>query len=164
MDALQVRRLGPGDEGAVRETFAMMAQALDDAGRGVLGPPYLRRLLAGDGFWALAAFSGPLVVGGLTAHLLPMTRAESTELFIYDLAVHASHRRRGVGSRLVAALCTAAVEAGVADIFVPADNGDTEALDFYRALGGTAAPVTHFTFRPGPFTPPTPATPPPRHD
>lgn len=163
MDALQVRRLGPGDEGAARETFAMMAQALDDAGRGVLGPAYLHRLLARDDFWAFTAFSGPLVVGGLTAHLLPMTRAESTELFIYDLAVHASHRRRGVGSRLVAALCTAAAEAGVVDIFVPADNSDTEALDFYRALGCTAAPVTHFTFRPGPFTPPDtgrPTTPP----
>jgi aminoglycoside 3-N-acetyltransferase I len=31
-------------------------------------------------------------------------------------------------------------------VFVPADNGDTHALDFYRALGATASPVTMFVF------------------
>ena len=32
------------------------------------------------------------------------------------------------------------------DIFVPADDDDIHALDFYRALGGEESPVTFFTF------------------
>jgi hypothetical protein len=34
----------------------------------------------------------------------------------------------------------------IAELFVAADNEDTHALDFYRALGGTASPVTIFEF------------------
>ena len=39
-----------------------------------------------------------------------------------------------------------AAAAGVSVVFVSADNEDTHALDFYRAVGGTPAPVTIFTF------------------
>lgn len=57
-----------------------------------------------------------------------------------------AHQRKGVGRRLVEELRRLAAAAGVQVIFVPADNEDTHALDFYQALGGTAAPVTFFTF------------------
>jgi aminoglycoside 3-N-acetyltransferase I len=46
----------------------------------------------------------------------------------------------------VAALRTEAARAGITVAFVPADNDDTHALDFYRAIGGVPAPVTIFTF------------------
>ena len=36
--------------------------------------------------------------------------------------------------------------AGIDTVFVPADRDDAHALDFYRALGGTAAAVTMFEF------------------
>jgi aminoglycoside 3-N-acetyltransferase I len=32
------------------------------------------------------------------------------------------------------------------EVFVPADNDDQHALDFYRALGGSPSSVTFFTF------------------
>jgi len=44
------------------------------------------------------------------------------------------------------ALRQAATAEGIADLFVPADNDDRHALQFYRRLGGVAAPVTIFTF------------------
>jgi aminoglycoside 3-N-acetyltransferase I len=47
---------------------------------------------------------------------------------------------------LVAALREAAAAEGIHVAFVPADNEDTHALDFYRAIGGVPAPVTIFTF------------------
>ena len=82
----------------------------------------------------------------MTAHALPMTRAHGSELFIYDLAVEPAHQRRGVGRALIAELRRLGAEAGIPDAFVPADDDDTHALDFYRAIGGAPAPVTMFTF------------------
>jgi aminoglycoside 3-N-acetyltransferase I len=35
---------------------------------------------------------------------------------------------------------------GIRVLFVPAENDDLHALDFYRALGGTPSQVTVFTF------------------
>jgi aminoglycoside 3-N-acetyltransferase I len=86
------------------------------------------------------------VVGGITAHTLPLTRSAMSELFIYDVAVHAAHQRRGVGRLLLDYLRSAAAEAGIAVAFVAADNEDAHALDFYRAVGGASAPVPIFTF------------------
>jgi aminoglycoside 3-N-acetyltransferase I len=122
-----------------------MAEVFDEV-RENLGDTYLDDLLGRDTFWAIAALSGNEVVGGLTAHTLPMTRTESAEVFIYDVAVRGDHQRLGIGRQLVTALRAAASEAGFGDVFVPVDSADEHALDFYRALGGVPAPVTMFTF------------------
>lgn len=110
------------------------------------GESWLGRLLCDDSFWAIVAFSDGKLVGGLTAHTIPMTRAASSEIFICDIAVRESCRRRGVGKALVDTLLRQARQAGIDVAFVPADNGDAHALDFYRALGGKPSPVTLFTF------------------
>ena len=108
---------------------------------------YLDRLLNRDEFWAFTATVGDEVAGGLTAHTLPMTASETSEVFIYDLAVRPEYQRRGIGRQLVETLRgAAAAAAGIHVAFVPADNDDTHALEFYRALGGVAAAVTVFTF------------------
>jgi aminoglycoside 3-N-acetyltransferase I len=112
-----------------------------------LGEAYLDRLLRRDDFWAIAALTddGELV-GGMTAHSLPMTRAEASEIFIYDIAVRSDHRRKGVGRLLMMQLRREAASIGIEDVFVPADDDDLHALDFYRALGGVPSNVTIFTF------------------
>lgn len=122
-----------------------MAEVFDEE-RNSLSDRYLDRLLARPDFWAFAALLGDDVVGGITAHALPMTRTESSEMFIYDIAVHALYQRRGVGRALVEALRAEAASVGIRDAFVPADNDDTDALDFYRGLGGAPSAVTLFTF------------------
>jgi len=145
MTEIVARRLGSGDRELARRVFALMADVFGE-GRGELGDGYLDRLLSREEFWAMAAFVDGQPVGGVTAHTLPMTREEALELFIYDIAVREDHQRKGVGRRLVAALREAAATAGITDVFVPADDDDTHALDFYRALGGMPSPVTIFTF------------------
>ncbi len=118
--------------------FAEDAQPLSD--------DYLVGLLDRDSFWGIAAFAGDDIVGVITAYTLPMTRSPSSEVFIYDLAVRQDHQRQGVGSRLVLDLREAAAAAGCGEVFVSADNDDKHALDFYRAQGAAASPVTFFTF------------------
>lgn len=142
-----VERLRSGDLDRARAhaLFTVMAEAFEEE-RPELRDAYVDRLLAREEMWILAARSGDTVVGGLTAHVLPMTRSESTELFIYDLAVHPDHQRKGVGRALIAFLRSEGRAAGHGAVFVPADDEDTHALDFYRAVGGEGAPVTIFTF------------------
>jgi len=138
-------RLTVGDLDIARALFAMMADVFEEPSER-LRDAYLASILGRSDFWALAAFIGDEIVGGLTAHTLPMTRAERSEIFIYDIAVRKDQQRKGIGRRLVTALRESAAAGGITDLFVPADNEDLHALDFYRALGGVAAAVTIFTF------------------
>lgn len=142
---MTVHRLTPADRAVARELFLTMA-AVFEVDAVPLGDAYLDRLLARSDFRAFAAVDGDRVVGGLRAHVLPMTTSERSELFLYDIAVVPEQQRRGVGRALVEAVREMAAAEGVDVVWVPADNEDTHALDFYRALGGEPAPVTIFTF------------------
>jgi len=140
---VRIVRLGPTSAAEARRTFALMAETFGEE-RGDLSDGYLDALLARPDLWALAAIDGDDVVGGLTAHTLPMTRSETAEIFLYDLAVRPDRQRQGIGRLLVEALRAEAAAAGINEIFVPADDDDAHAIDFYRALGGSPSPVTMF--------------------
>jgi aminoglycoside 3-N-acetyltransferase I len=144
-DSYRVRRLGPGEVPLAKRLFSRMAEEFEED-HDELSDAYVEALLARAETWVLAALLDDEVAGGLTAHVLPMTRTECAEVFIYDIAVLAAHRRRGVGRLLVQHLQGAAGAARLGDLFVPVDNEDDHAQDFYRALGGVAAPVMFFTF------------------
>ncbi|NAZ87187.1 GNAT family N-acetyltransferase [Kineococcus indalonis] len=150
---MRTLRLGPSDVPLARATFALVQEVFGVGGEPLSGA-HLQRLLRREEFWALAAVVDGVPVGGLTAHVLPMTRAEVDELFVYDLAVRADWQRRGVGRALVRHLLRAASAAGavapIGEVFVLADDEDVHALDFYRAVGGVAQPVTMFSFAPEP--------------
>jgi aminoglycoside 3-N-acetyltransferase I len=145
MADIRIDRLTVAELRRARELFLIMAGVFETRAE-PLSDRYLTRILGGDDFWVLAASIDGRTVGGLTAHTLPLTRAEVSEVFIYDLAVVSEHQRQGVGRQLVTTMRSLAAAAGVSVVFVPADNEDTHALDFYRAVGGTPAPVTIFTF------------------
>ncbi len=141
---IRIERLSRGDEVLARALFAMMSEVFEEE-HDELGDDFVARLLRSDQLWVLAATRDGSVVGGLTAHTLPMTRSESHEVFIYDIAVLASEQRKGIGKQLVTQLISMTKLIGVESTFVVADNEDEHALDFYRALGGVASPVTMFT-------------------
>lgn len=142
---IRIDRLTVTELSRARELFLTMASVFE-VHADPLSDRYLARLLGRDDFWALAASIDGRTVGGLTAHTIPLTVAEASEVFIYDLAVVSEHQRQGIGRQLVTTLRSLAAAAGISVVFVPADNEDAHALDFYRAVGGTAAPVTIFTF------------------
>lgn len=138
-------RLAAGDTELAKTMFSVMAAAFEEP-RGDLSDAYVAGLLARADFWAIAAIDNDQVVGCLTAHTLPMTRRQGSEVFIYDIAVRRDRQRRGIGRGLVEHLRQAAAVAGIHTVFVPADDEDDHAIEFYRALGGNASAVTFFTF------------------
>jgi aminoglycoside 3-N-acetyltransferase I len=139
------RRLSVGDRELAKGLFRMMSAVFEEEHEPI-SDDYVDRLLSREDFWVLAALAGDEPVGGLTAHTLPLTTAEASEIFIYDIAVRADQQRKGIGRHLMRALREAAAAAGIADVMVPADNDDAHALDFYRALGGAPSAVTFFIF------------------
>jgi aminoglycoside 3-N-acetyltransferase I len=145
---MEIRRLRGADRDAARSLFTTMAGVFGELSH-PLADGYLDGLLARDDFWAISAQVDGEVVGGLTAHTLPMTRAERSEVLVYDIAVSPEHQRRGVGRGLVDELRQLVAAEGIDEVFVPVHNDDAHALDFYRALRGEPAPVTIFTFSGG---------------
>ena len=141
----RIRQLGIADSDVARATFALMARVFDEADT-ALSDAYIDWLLARPDFLAFAAVDGSSVVGGLTAHVVPLTTRQRSEVFIYDIAVATEHRRRGIGRRLLEAVRIAARGLGIETVFVLADNEDAHALDFYRAVGGAPSSVTLFEF------------------
>jgi aminoglycoside 3-N-acetyltransferase I len=126
--------------------LTVFGEAFDDAySYGAKRPSadYMRSLLSRDYFIALAAMEGDRVVGGLTAYELVKFEQERSEIYIYDLAVLASYRRRGAATMLIEALKKIALDRGAYVIFVQADYGDEPAIALYTKLG-VREDVMHF--------------------
>ncbi len=104
---------------------------------------YLRQLLRSDYFIALAALKADEVVGGLAAYELKKFEQERSEIYIYDLAVAAPHRREGIATALIQKLKEVATARGAYVIFVQADIGDEPAIELYTKLG-VREDVLHF--------------------
>jgi aminoglycoside 3-N-acetyltransferase I len=87
--------------------------------------------------------AGDEVVGGIAAYELKKFEQERSEIYIYDLAVAAAHRRRGIATALIEALRKIAAARGAYVVFVQADLGDDAAIALYTKLGRRES-VLHF--------------------
>jgi aminoglycoside 3-N-acetyltransferase I len=146
----RVRILAGDDIGTMRSMLAMFGEAFDDRPSYTHAQPgdaYLGKLLSSDTFIAVAALSGTTVVGGLAAYVLPKFEQARSEIYIYDLAVDATSRRRGIATALIDELSKQARARGACVIFVQADLGDEPAIALYTKLG-TREDVLHFDIDP----------------
>ncbi len=107
------------------------------------GNAYLRKLLGSDSFIALVAIRDNQVVGALAAYELHKFEQERSEIYIYDLAVDAAHRREGIATAMIQSLRAIAAARGAYVIFVQADYGDDPAVALYTKLG-VREDVMHF--------------------
>ena len=104
------------------------------------------RLLDDDHFIAIVALAENQVVGGLTAYELPMYYSDSSEIFLYDLAVKPEYQKMGIGKGLLHSLKEYCIENGIMDFFVMAHEEDEHAIEFYHATGGKAEKVVNFVY------------------
>jgi aminoglycoside 3-N-acetyltransferase I len=141
-----VRPLAAGDAALMQAMLRMFGEAFDDPESYSGAQPsaaYLGRLLGSETFIALAALKGSEVVGGLAAYELTKFEQERSEIYIYDLAVAAAHRREGIATALISELRRVAAARGAWVIFVQADRGDAPAIALYSKLGA-CEDVLHF--------------------
>ena len=128
---------------AVLTTFGEAFNEVDTYSGARPSRAYLARLLGNDSFIALAALKGSEVVGGIAAYELKKFEQERSEIYIYDLAVAAAHRREGIATALIQELKKMAAARGVYVIFVQADLDDAPVIALYTKLG-TREDVLHF--------------------
>jgi len=147
---IAIRQLGPDDLNVMEALLSVFGKAFNDIEVYCGARPtedYLRRLLDGDSFVALAAMREGQVVGGIAAYELPKFEQERSEIYIYDLAVAERHRRKGVATALIDEIRKIASSRGSHVIFVQADYGDEPAIALYTKLG-TREDVLHFDIQP----------------
>lgn len=155
---LVVKRLGPGDESHL--TFLAINDAeFDIAGRNVplqapdpdagqlsmaeqdaplqpLAPDAARRHLEHPAVLHWVAIEDDALIGHLYCILLPLWTGAERELLLYEVGVHQTWQRRGIGRLLLAAMEQWMRENDVAEVWVLADNPG--AVAFYRACGFAA--------------------------
>ena len=145
-----IRSLGPLDTQLMEQLLTVFGEAFDDVETyGALRPSgaYLARLLGSDYFIALAAVKDETVVGGIAAYELPKFEQERSEIYIYDLAVAAEHRREGIATAMILELKRIAKARGAYVIYVQADLVDEPAIALYTKLG-IREDVLHFDIAP----------------
>ena len=143
---VSVRVLTAADVELIRSLLAVFAVAFDEAATYNEAPPddgYLTRLLGREHVIALAALKDDQVVGGLVAYELQKFEQERSEIYLYDLAVAAPHRREGIATALIPHLRRLAARRGAYVIFVQADLQDEPAIALYTKLG-MREDVLHF--------------------
>ena len=146
-----VRRLAPLDVAMMEAMLTTFGEAFGEVETYSAARPssaYLERLLGSDTFIAIAALKSGKVVGGIAAYELRKFEQERSEIYIYDLAVAAAHRRDGIATALILELKKIATERGAYVVFVQADIGDAPAVALYSKLG-VCEDVLHFDISPG---------------
>lgn len=138
------------DFAEMRQLNAAFAEAFEDIESYQSALPsdeYLRALLDDPTLIPLVAIEDGSVVGGLAAYVLRKFEQERREIYIYDLAVLESHRRRGIATGLINKLREIARGIGAYVIYVQADPPDEPAVKLYESLG-IREDVLHFDIEP----------------
>ena len=140
------RLLNADDLGLMDDLLKMFGEAFDEVDVYSGNRPdrdYLSGLLGSETFIALAAVEGGAVIGGLAAYELRKFEQQRSEIYVYDLAVAAGYRRRGVATALLMELRRIASDRGAYVIFIQSDLGDEPATALYSKLG-VREEVLHF--------------------
>ena len=144
--SFDIRLLGADDAALLSAMNTLFGAAFDEADTYTGARPddaWLQTLLRSDTFIAIAACRDDAVIGALAAYVLPKFEQARSEVYIYDLAVDAEHRRQGVATALIEALQREAADRGAWVIYVQADHGDDPAIALYTGLGARED-VLHF--------------------
>ena len=130
MGAISIRRLASGDE-------AVVARIADDAPR--------TALLSDPGTILLVAFDEDAPVGFVLGYLLERRHGDERMLFVYEIDVDETHRRRGVATSLLSEL---RVHARDAEAFVLTEPDNEAANALYASLGGSPSTAVMYEWPP----------------
>lgn len=134
--AISLKRMQAGDEPA----FGRLApQVFDDA----IDPLRLAAYLGTPGHLMILAFEGDLVVGQC-AGVIHHHPDKPTELYVDELGTASTHRRRGIGRRLLDAMFDWGRELGCAEAWLGTELDNDAANALYRRVPPVEDDVMQF--------------------
>lgn len=142
----EIRQLTRADISAFKQLITVFNMVFEEDESAIGSESYLEKLLGSHNFIAMAAFAENEVVGGLTAHELPLYYSDTSEIFVYDVAVKREFQRLGIGKRLLHGLREYCREHGINEFFVFAHEEDEQAVEFYHYTGGKSERVINFIY------------------
>jgi aminoglycoside 3-N-acetyltransferase I len=143
---ITTKQLTAADTGLFTGLLQLFEEVFEMKGLIIPNEDYLKKLLQREDFIVFVAAYENVIVGGLTAHILPSYYSASSEIYIYDIAVKTNYQRQGIGEKLILALTEYCSKNGYQSFFVQADEKDAHALDFYHSTGGIAKNAVHFNY------------------
>jgi len=146
-EQFKIRRLGEVNVVVAGQLFNLFGEIFGTHSPSTASNPYLKKLLSDNAFICFAVFYNDVPVGGLTGYELPMYYTETSEIYLYDIAITSNFQRQGLGKALLSALRDYGKQNNIKTMFVDAELADTHALDFYRANGGHEMNVVQFTYQ-----------------
>ena len=129
MSAVEVRLLGPGDAGVLRD--------LDpDTFDGPLRPASTAAVLANpDHLLAVARVEGRVV--GMASAVVITQPDKHPVLYVDEVGTADAYQRRGIATALMEAVLDAARQRGCTQAWLMTEADNAPARAFYRAIGGT---------------------------
>jgi len=137
--ATEIRLLGPQDA-------SVLANVAPEVFDNSIDVPRAEEFLADPRHHLAVAVEDGVVVGFVSAVHYVHPDKPRPELWINEVSVAETHRRRGVATRLLRAVFEAARRAGCAEAWVLTDRANTAAMRLYAAAGRTSAPTDHVMF------------------
>lgn len=132
----EVRRLGPGDEQLALQVVRDLVPAEERQGRQP-SVKHLSHFLAQDTNYLIVAVAGNTPVGFLTAYRMPALCCDADFMaYLFEIEVSLTHRRQGLGKRMVNLLKDLCRESGVEDIWVGTEKDNLAARRLYESTGG----------------------------
>jgi len=140
MDEITIHLCAPGDEGL----FENIAEdVFDDP----IECAKLRRYLALPGHHLFVAIEKSVIVGQLTALSYEHPENRPGDLFIDEVGVTASARRRGVATRLMQAAFTLGRQLGCGEAWLGTESENLEAQAFYESFRRRAETAMLYSFK-----------------
>lgn len=129
---MEVKRLAPSDH-----LFAVeVIRALKSPdGYPIPSEDHLRDFLSRPANILIAAGDGGIPVGYVVAYLLDRVDGSRGMVLFYEISVAESHRRRGVGTKMIAELKSICRAHGVAKMWVQTNRSNTAATRLYSLTG-----------------------------
>lgn len=135
-----IRLCAPGDE----ELFGHIAdEVFDDP----IGREKLARYLSLPGHHLFIATDDGVIVGQLTAVSYQHPESRPGDLYIDEVGVAATVRRRGIATRLMQAAFALGRQLGCRDAWLGTEVENLEARAFYESLGERPQKVMYYSFR-----------------
>jgi ribosomal protein S18 acetylase RimI-like enzyme len=137
--AIEVRRVGPRDA-------LLFERIADDVFDHAVSPAVLATYLATPGHHLVVALDGGEVVGQAAAMLHRHPDERPVELYVDELGVAPSHRRRGIARLLLDELFALGRELGCREAWVGTEHDNTAATTLYEARGAAPEPFVMYVY------------------